>query len=393
MQENRFIGSLTGLRYVAAVTVAVGHGSLALRHDWLAQLVAQISSIGMTLFFVLSGFVLWLNYAASFRSKPFPEALRQFAMARFARLYPMYAVVVLGIAAWMLVWKGIAPRSLGFVLTMTQAWFPVLDGKMLVAVMSSIQHLWSISVELFFYLLFPLACILLIRVRGLAAMMLLALANLLIFAVAIYAFFRYGETFLQEAVPSLMENGMQWLTYYSPYLHISQFLAGCLVAMVYMKLLAKPISRGEGRVASLLFWVSSMGLVLLPVVLFLQPILPAYSFEIELSVRLGEVTFFSVILLAASRYGLARFLSWRWMITGGECSYSFYLLHPFLVRIAMIGKSETQALPEFALRLCLFVAIVTAVAWVTYSIIEAPSRAWLRRVLGTTAPREVLQAT
>ena len=68
---------LTGLRYVAAVTVAVGHGALALRHDWLAQLVAQISSIGMTLFFVLSGFVLWLNYSKSFAfPKPFSKAAR-----------------------------------------------------------------------------------------------------------------------------------------------------------------------------------------------------------------------------------------------------------------------------------------------------------------------------
>jgi len=112
-----------------------------------------------------------------------------------------------------------------------------------------------------------------------------------------------------------------------------------------------------------------------------------------LAVRLGEVVFFSVILLAVSRYGRARFLSWRWMITGGECSYSVYLLHPFLIRVAMIGKSETPALPEFALRLCLFVGVVTAIAWVTYTVVEAPSRAWIRRVLGSTVPREILRTT
>ena len=61
--------------------------------------------------------------------------------------------------------------------------------------------------------------------------------------------------------------------------------------------------------------------------------------------RLDEVVSFSVILLAASRYGLARFLSWRAMVFGGECSYSVYLLHPFLVRLAMIGKSEMPSLP------------------------------------------------
>ena len=294
VQDNRFIGSLTGLRYVAAVTVAVGHGSLALRHDWLAQLVAQISSIGMTLFFVLSGFVLWLNYAASFKSKAPSVALREFAIARFARLYPMYAIVVFAVVGWLVFRGGDAP-SLGFILTMTQAWFPVLDSTMLVAAVPSLQHLWSISVELFFYLLFPLVCFFLRGVVKVRTLMVLAVINLAVFAISIWVFFQYGADFLQAFVPSLTKNSMQWLTYYAPYLHISQFLAGCLVAMVYMKLAATPVGRGEGRVASLLFWVSAVGLAMLPAALFFQPILPAYYFSIEFAVRLGEVAFFSVI--------------------------------------------------------------------------------------------------
>jgi peptidoglycan/LPS O-acetylase OafA/YrhL len=59
----------------------------------------------------------------------------------------------------------------------------------------------------------------------------------------------------------------------------------------------------------------------------------------------------------------------------------------------MIGKSETPPLPEFLFRLCLFVAIVTAVACLTYLLIEAPARAWLRRQLGSGAPRQVLRQT
>jgi peptidoglycan/LPS O-acetylase OafA/YrhL len=388
-KDGRFIGSLTGLRFVAAATVAVGHGALALRHDWLAQLVAQISSIGMTLFFVLSGFVLWLNYAESFSTKPFTGAMRSFAIARFARLYPMYAVVVLGIVGL----KGGDPRALGFVLTMTQAWFPALDDKMLVAVIPSIQHLWSISVEFFFYLLFPFICIGLAGVRRLTTVMLLAIVNMLAFAVAIFVFFRYGSTFLESVFPRPADNGMQWLTYYGPYLHVPQFLAGCLVAMAYLDRVGKPIGPREGRLIAILFRCAFAGLLLLPALLFLQPSLPKYYFAVELAVRLGEVAFFSVIMLGASRYGLGRFLSWRAMIIGGECSYSIYLLHPFLIRIAMIGASDVVSVLEFVLRLCVFVAVTTAIAWVAYSLIEAPSRAWLRRALGTEAPRDVLRTT
>jgi peptidoglycan/LPS O-acetylase OafA/YrhL len=286
--------------------------------------------------------------------------------------------------------RGDSAPSLGFILTMTQAWFPVLDGTMLVAVVPQLQHLWSISVELFFYLLFPLVCLVLIRAVSVWTILSLAAINVALFAAAIYACFRYGKDILQTAVPSLTGNAMPWLTYYSPYLHISQFLAGCFVAMIFMKLTATPVGRGERRFVFVLFWMSVAGLVALPVVLFFQPTLPAYYFTIELAVRLGEVVFFSMILLVVSRHGFARFLSWRAVIVGGECSYSVYLLHPFLIRVAMIGESDAPGVPEFLLRLCLFVAIVTAVAWVAYRVVEAPSRAWIRKTLGTRAPREVL---
>ena len=393
MQNRHFIGALTGLRYVAAVTVVVGHGSLSLRQDWLAQLVAQISSIGMTLFFVLSGFVLWLNYSDSFKFSTLPAALREFAVARFARLFPMYAVVTCGIVGYLMIRRGLGAPSFGFILTMTQAWFPVLDGTLLVAVVPSLQHLWSISVELFFYLLFPLTCLALCRVSRLQTMLLLALLNLAVFAAAIAVFFRYGDAFLQATAPSLRGGGMQWLTYYSPYLHVSQFLAGCIAAMIAMQLATMTLGDRARKNVTILFRLSLLALAAAPVALFFQPDWPALSFWIELMVRLDEVVCFSVILVATSRFGLAGFLGSRPMVFGGECSYSIYLLHPFLIRVAMIGKSETPTLPEFLARLGLFVAIVSAVAWVTYSVIETPSRAWLRRVLGSSAPREVLRAT
>jgi peptidoglycan/LPS O-acetylase OafA/YrhL len=393
VKDRHFIGSLTGLRFVAAATVAIGHGSLSLRQDWLAQLVAQISSIGMTLFFVLSGFVLWLNYASRIQCAPFWFALREFAIARFARLYPMYIVVVLGIVGWLIVRRGVGAPSLGFILTMTQAWFPVLNGTMLVAVVPSLEHLWSISVELFFYLLFPAVCLLFGRVGQLRFMVILGVINVATFAVAILVFFVYGDAILHAVAPSFGEGGMQWLTYYSPYLHVSQFLAGCIAAMIYARLAAVEISIRGRRRAAILFWLAIAGLLVTPVALFFQPSWAAASLWIEIAVRLDEVACFSVILIATSRYGFARFLGSRPLVLGGECSYSIYLLHPFLIRLAMIGKSETPPLPEFLFRLCVFVAIVTVVACLTYLLIEAPARTWLRRKLGSSAPRQVLRTT
>ncbi|CCD99135.1 acyltransferase [Bradyrhizobium sp. STM 3809] len=392
MNDQRFIGSLTGLRFIAAATVAVGHGAPSLGHGWTAELIAQVSSIGMTMFFVLSGFVLWLNYAGRFQSEPIGGALREFAIARFARLYPMYAAVVLAITAYLAIARGLSAPSLGFIVTMTQAWFPVQNGTMLVAVVPSLTHLWSISVELFFYLLFPFVCFLLAGIVRLSTMIWLAAANILAFAITIVAFFTFGDAMLRMIAPSLKENGMQWLTYYAPYLHVSQFLAGCLAAMIYQNRVAAQPQDAERRAVSALFWLSLAGLACAPILLFMQPRLPGWSFSIELTVRLIEIIGFSIVFIATSRYGHGRWLSSRAIIIGGECSYSIYLLHPFLIRLAMFGRSDTPGFLELILRLASFVAIVTAVAWVSYMLIEAPARAWIRQAFGTRAPRDVIRA-
>ncbi len=362
-------------------------------HGRISELIAQVSSIGMTMFFVLSGFVLWINYAARFQSQPLGAALREFAIARFARLYPMYAAVVLAIVAYLGIARGLSAPSLGFILTMTQAWFPVQNGTMLVAVVPQLQHLWSISVELFFYLLFPFACFLLAGIVRLSTMIWFVLANILVFALTVVAFFAFGDQVLRAAVPSLQQNGMQWLTYYSPYLHVAQFLAGCFAAMIYTNRAQAKIGPGERKKAAVLFWLALGGLVFAPLLLYLQPRLPGWSFAIELAVRLLEITGFSVVFVATSCYGHAKVLSSRSMIVGGECSYSIYLLHPFLIRVAMIGMADDPGVVEFALRLGLFVATATTVAYLTYMLIEAPSRAWLRKAFGTSAPRDVIHAT
>jgi hypothetical protein len=49
----------------------------------------------MTLFFVLSGFVIHYNYAASIE-RDGARGIANFFVARFARLYPLYIVVIAG---------------------------------------------------------------------------------------------------------------------------------------------------------------------------------------------------------------------------------------------------------------------------------------------------------
>src|ERR1700722_20700096 len=89
--------SLSGCRGIAAWLCVIAHTDgffVALQPAWLEYAWRVCANLGMTSFFVLSGFVIHYNYGASIAAKGAP-ALRSFLIARFARLYTLYMLVSL----------------------------------------------------------------------------------------------------------------------------------------------------------------------------------------------------------------------------------------------------------------------------------------------------------
>jgi peptidoglycan/LPS O-acetylase OafA/YrhL len=82
------IEALTSLRGVAALLIVIHHAGLLmlpLRHTVLGPALGNFGSLGMSLFFVLSGFVIHYNYGSKLAvNRAF--GLFPFFVARFARL-------------------------------------------------------------------------------------------------------------------------------------------------------------------------------------------------------------------------------------------------------------------------------------------------------------------
>src|SRR5262245_18032940 len=122
------IPALTGLRFFAAFTVVLAHGTLSMaQFDNSPSAIFALrnfSSLGMTLFFVLSGFVIHYSYRTSLHQ---PYGFYNFIVARFARLYPLYFVLIA--VELLLVYRtyvglgiGYKLGTLGFYVTLTQTW-------------------------------------------------------------------------------------------------------------------------------------------------------------------------------------------------------------------------------------------------------------------------------
>jgi peptidoglycan/LPS O-acetylase OafA/YrhL len=98
---RRPIEALTGLRFFAALLVVVSHFPQIIPIDSFQVTLVRQGAAGVTIFFVLSGFVLTYNYADAFRNST--AGTLAFMRARIARIWPI-SVVSLAITTSILLW-------------------------------------------------------------------------------------------------------------------------------------------------------------------------------------------------------------------------------------------------------------------------------------------------
>ena len=162
--------ALTGLRAVAAILVVSTHAAFAtgyLTHGYLGTMYARLE-IGVAIFFVLSGFLLfrpWVRAAAQGRPGP---SVRRYGRRRLRRIVPAYLITVVAVYEVYTVftpepnpgqsWEGLLRH-----LTFTQ----IYTGDYLVTVLHpGLSQMWSLAVEVSFYLALPALAFLVLRVLG-----------------------------------------------------------------------------------------------------------------------------------------------------------------------------------------------------------------------------------
>lgn len=142
--------ALTGLRFVAALAVLVFHSGAGFsgRSHFPPPLTQMLNNgyLGVSLFFVLSGYILTHTYI----HRPWNARLwEDFAVARFSRLYPVY-LFALALGATALT-APLTASGAAAVLLMVQSWTAPSSNEGYTWIMQA----WTLSVELFFYVTFP----------------------------------------------------------------------------------------------------------------------------------------------------------------------------------------------------------------------------------------------
>lgn len=339
MSEQGRLNSLQALRAYAAVTVLVGHAAAEVLESHGIATPSKMFALfaGVDVFFVISGFIMYLTSSAAFGR---PGAPMDFWIRRIIRIVPLYWLfTTLMVVALMVVGDAVhsTEADVGHIIS-SYLFFPAErpDGR--IAPVLSLG--WTLNYEMFFYLLFGL-CLFVRRRLGII-LLLTALV-----ALAAYGFIAKPTN---PAIRFWTNNV------------ILEFAFGVLLGVVYAR-----IPRTDNPLLpALLFGV---GLVLL----FVLPIddLPRFIF--------GGIPAVFIVLAGLVVAPQTDGRIWHWVIRLGNASFALYLCHRFVLRISsmIFDRLDLPVVLELAgyVGLCLLVSCIVAIA--TYYWIERPVLKWL----------------
>ena len=351
------VPSLTGVRALAAMLVVATHAAYTTgkyTHGFVGLVYSRME-IGVPIFFVLSGYLLfgpWVRAAASGAASP---SLTRYAWHRVRRIMPAYLVTVL-LAYAIYHFRDGGPNpghtwwGLFRNLTLTQIY---TDNYAFALLHQGLTQMWSLAVEVAFYVALPvlawLLMVLLCRRRWRPVLLLAGLGGL--------ALLSLGWIVLVHTTDFLPDGAKLWLPGY-----LIWFLGGMMLTV---------LSAMGVRVYGFL----AVPLAAICYLIACTPIAgePQTS-PTGMAQALVKMAFYAVIatlvvapLALGDRGSYARLLASRPMVWLGEISYEIFLVHLVLMEVAMTDvlhwRVYTGSMPGL-----FFVTMVLTipVAWVLH---------------------------
>ncbi|MFE3001978.1 acyltransferase family protein [Nocardia sp. NPDC059246] len=362
---GRFVPALEGMRALAALGVVLTHvafqtgatGQPVLGRVW------ERFDMAVAVFFALSGFLLWRPHAAAARGQGRAPSAGRYLLHRAARILPAYWVVVgvvlillpsaahtAGLRVWL--------SNLGLLQVFVP--FTLTDG---------LTQMWSLSVEVAFYLVLPLLAFALVWLRG-------QRARLRVPVVLGLGLLCLGWNFLPVPTPEGI-HADNWLPGYLPW-----FAAGMLLA----ELADLPAPRWR-RVAGnqWLMWPLAFVAMLLAATDLAGPagLVHGRPWQYVMKMALGAVIGFGLLAPLVLRPDRRhRVLEGRVAATLGRWSYGIFIWHLAVLSIIFPVFGIVPFHGHFVVVYLLTVAFTLPLAAASYALVEEPVRQWTRRRFG-----------
>ena len=349
------------MRFFAALFVVLHHSApaflnyfrgmsmYAVPKEFFGRILFSVT-VSVSFFYLLSGYVLGMAYLRGGRAVD----TKRFFAARFARIYPLYLVMLVldspevfvpeiqrfGLATGLFkTAKILAGNAL-----LLQAWVPERLLRMN-------SPSWSLCGEAFFYVCFPVLGVALWKLRG---------ARLWMMAIALYV---GGQALVWAVRPHLSRQTVL----YSPVLHLSTFALGVLLARW------QRLQQDRDAIKAVPVWqvnavlgLSTAGVVLSVLLLPFFTVAMPYNNGLMAPVLAGFIW-----AISARTTWLSRWLCASWLVALGNASYAMYLIHgPLLLFFLQLGLGSRSWYAIYLL-LCAGLSVLS------FYYFETPVREWM----------------
>ncbi len=356
-----YMPAIDGLRAVAVLAVFFYHVNVS----WMPG-----GFLGVDVFFVISGYLITALLISEYRSKGYIDVIA-FWWRRARRLLPAVAVMI---AATMLIALIFVPGEVHGLrddalasLFYVNNWHLVISDQSYFETFarpSLLRHLWSLSVEEQFYLLWPIFCAFGMRRFGIRGVLHFALAGIVV------------STLLMMVLYDPSESGGA-RAFYGTDTRAAALLVGVVLAVVWHP--STLAGRNEPRTRLMVNVLGFIGLVMVAHTFFTVHDYDAslYDFGFLLIALWGGML---VLALAHPKFAGAPLLSNRPAVWLGERSYAFYLWHWPVVTLT---RPHIDVPFGGAPLIILQLLVTTGLAELSYRYVETPFR---RRIGSPKAP-------
>ncbi|WP_422749911.1 acyltransferase family protein [Mycobacterium sp. WMMD1722] len=345
------------MRACAAIGVVVTHVAFQTGHtEGVDGRFFGRFDLAVAVFFALSGFLLWRGHAAAARGLRSTPPTGHYLRSRLVRILPGYLVAVVVIMS-LLPDRVPDPTVWLANLTLTQIYVPL-------TLTAGLTQMWSLSVEVSFYLALPLLALLVRRVPVAARIPVIAGAAV---ASLFWVYIPFD--------PASGHNLWNW-----PPAFFSWFAAGMLLAELTVEPVGRAHRLARNRWLMAAIAVAAFALAASPLA-GREGLQPGTIFQVTLKTAMGAILAAALLApLVLDRPDTPhRILGSRVMVTLGRWSYGLFIWH--LAALAMvfplIGEFAFSGYMPVVLPLTLLFGF--AIAAVSYALVESPCREALRR--------------
>jgi peptidoglycan/LPS O-acetylase OafA/YrhL len=368
---------MDSLRAIAALAVVGTHAAFfshALAESETLRALAARLDVGVTIFFLISGFLLYRPFvAARFSSEPSPRT-SAYAWRRVLRIMPGYWTALTGSAIWL----GLGVFTAGGIAVyygLAQIYFPSYAS-------GGLPQAWTLSVEISFYAFLPLYAWLMrrlpagddgARLRG-------ELAGLAVLVLVALAWKLWRVSVAPDPENAAAVQGLLYLPAFLDQFALGMGLAVASVAFAERRL-PSPLALLERYpsvpwlAALAAFLIVSIGIGLDGVGGLAEPTNSGQYFARHYLYALVGLGLILPAVFGEPAQGLVRrLLGQRWLLYLGLVSYGIYLWHvTVFMQLERWGFLEGETGPGvFAVWVLLGTLAATALASASYWLVERP---------------------